>query len=274
MNEFINLATKYTIAWIRTEGKRHFKSATTVEELKKLISNKLFGLRVPNAGQVKGLRLVNWEAVFKAVSMMCFLFSVGLVQATDVTLTYTITSKYAGRSSVISSPKTKKGDTSAGVSKEKIQNISVLDATRPVKNQTANLSENTQTRKTARINPSKNDILALDIVSSKPTPRNEIEQKVCEIFGSDCHIALAICKAESGCREEAIGDGHLTFEKDGVEYGKSYGVFQIRHLPGRPSPSELLNADFNIEYAYKIFKSWGGYNAWSVYTSGKYLDFL
>jgi len=89
----------------------------------------------------------------------------------------------------------------------------------------------------------------------------------------NCNIALAIAKAESGLRCDAVGDGHIAFTKDTIEYGKSYGVFQIRYLVGRPNPSQLLNCEFNINYAYGLYQA-HGWHPWSVYKSGAYRKFL
>jgi hypothetical protein len=94
---------------------------------------------------------------------------------------------------------------------------------------------------------------------SSPT---SLEQKIRAKFGESADTALAIAFCESGIREEAIGDGHIAYYQDGIEYGKSYGIFQVRHLPGRPSPEWLLNADNNIEYAYQLFQR-SGWNPWS-----------
>lgn len=103
--------------------------------------------------------------------------------------------------------------------------------------------------------------------------RTVIEKKILEKFGEDGRVALAIARAESGVRENAIGDGHLTFTHEGVEYGKSYGPFQIRSLPGRPAPELLLQADYNINYAYELYKR-SGFSPWSAYTNKSYMKFL
>jgi len=89
----------------------------------------------------------------------------------------------------------------------------------------------------------------------------------------DCKTAIAIFKAESGLRCEAVGDGHIAFIKNGIEYGKSYGIAQIRHLEGRPSPDKLLDCQFNINHAYGMYKA-QGWKPWSAYKSGAYKRFL
>ena len=89
----------------------------------------------------------------------------------------------------------------------------------------------------------------------------------------DCNIALAVAKAESGMRCDAVGDGHIAFVKNEIEYGKSYGVFQIRYLVGRPDPSKLLDCEFNINYAYGLYLA-RGWQPWSAYTSSAYKKYL
>lgn len=89
----------------------------------------------------------------------------------------------------------------------------------------------------------------------------------------DCNTALAVAKAESGMRCDAIGDGHIAFTKNEIEYGKSYGVFQIRYLVGRPDPSKLLDCAFNINHAHGMYLA-QGWRPWSAFTNGSYKKFL
>ena len=80
---------------------------------------------------------------------------------------------------------------------------------------------------------------------------------------------VAIAKAESGCRADAKGDTNLTFEQNGRIYGYSIGALQVRILPGR----EWCETGDYYECAHIIWQGqW--YRAWSVYTSGRYLQFL
>lgn len=99
-------------------------------------------------------------------------------------------------------------------------------------------------------------------------PTSEIEKLICDVFGDDCEDALKIARCESGLRADAVGDNHLVFERDGVEYGRSYGPFQIRHLPTRPDPEKLLNAEFNVQYAKQMFDV----QNWSPWTCKKVLS--
>lgn len=71
--------------------------------------------------------------------------------------------------------------------------------------------------------------------------------------------------AESGGNPLAYGDGGTAYP--------SIGLMQIRTLPGRPSQEQLENPEFNMSYAYNMWKS-QGFNPWSVYNYGQYLKFL
>lgn len=100
-----------------------------------------------------------------------------------------------------------------------------------------------------------------------------VKELVCKYFGNECQTASAVFFAESGLRCEAVGDTSLAYLQDGVEYGKSYGVAQIRHLPGRPDPATLLDCESNIRHAYGMWKAQGWY-PWSAYTNKSYLSYL
>lgn len=80
---------------------------------------------------------------------------------------------------------------------------------------------------------------------------------------------VAISQAESNCREDAVGDTNITYEQNGRTYGYSTGSLQVRILPGR---EWCENSDNYYECAHQIYLS-QGYNAWSVYSSGRYLEY-
>lgn len=86
-------------------------------------------------------------------------------------------------------------------------------------------------------------------------------------------MARAISMAESGLNAGSIGDTTIQYYQDGILYGASYGCFQIRYLPGRPSPDQLLDPVINVQYAYTMQKN-QGWKPWSVYTNGKYMRHL
>ena len=82
----------------------------------------------------------------------------------------------------------------------------------------------------------------------------------------DTEIMLAIMYAESNCRANLDNTG---LNKDG---SVDYGLFQINSIHGYDK-NDLMDPAFNIDVAYKIYKS-QGLRAWSVYNSGKYLNYI
>lgn len=92
-------------------------------------------------------------------------------------------------------------------------------------------------------------------------------------FGSSWLIARAVMMAESGGRSDAIGDGHLTYYVNGIKFGYSVGLFQIRQLPGRPSTTSLMSPEFNIRHAAGMWRS-QGWKPWSAYKNGAYKRYL
>lgn len=82
-------------------------------------------------------------------------------------------------------------------------------------------------------------------------------------------MARKIMNCESGGKEKAVGDTTLTFyvkDKNNrtIQYGASYGYFQIRHLPGRPTPSYLLEGENNVKYAANMYRN-EGWRPWSCW---------
>lgn len=80
---------------------------------------------------------------------------------------------------------------------------------------------------------------------------------------------MAIMEAESGCTATAVGDNYAIA---GL-LAPSCGIFQIRTLEGRPSCETLKDPSTNIEWAHKIYTG-QGLAAWSVFSSGKYLNYM
>jgi hypothetical protein len=105
-------------------------------------------------------------------------------------------------------------------------------------------------------------------------PPGEIEKKIRKTFKECPDLAVAVARAENtGMIPDQIGDRHLTFTQDGITYGFSVGIFQIRYLPGRPDPKELKDPDFNIKYAYEMYKA-SGWFPWSAWKNGSYQKYL
>ena len=98
------------------------------------------------------------------------------------------------------------------------------------------------------------------IYKKTPAPKKiwsntEIIKEIKRVWGKDSQDAICIATCESNLRPGAIGDKWSAF--------KSYGVFQIRHLPGRPAISKLLDPAFNIRYAYNLFLH-NGWRPWRI----------
>ena len=110
----------------------------------------------------------------------------------------------------------------------------------------------------------------------------EVELEIRKVFGEDAEMAIAIAKAENVEMDPAReGDKHLICEpklkqycdRDGKQYGSSWGIYQIRFLPGRPEPLQLVDYKFNIQFAKQLFDR-SGWNPWSTYAGGQYFKFL
>ena len=71
------------------------------------------------------------------------------------------------------------------------------------------------------------------------------------------HRALQIMHCESGGNPNAVGDRSTAYA--------SYGLFQIRALPGRPQGQTLLTPEFNVRYAADMFKAQG----WQPWTCSR-----
>ncbi len=117
---------------------------------------------------------------------------------------------------------------------------------------------------------------------------NEIEVLVHSYFGSDADIALAIMRAESGGRADAL---YRWGDEANPNRGEcSVGLFQI-NLRSNDCKGKLVHWDKaegetleekiawlqipenNIKVAYQIYKAQGFY-PWSTFTNGKYGKYL
>lgn len=190
--DLVNLATMYTIKWIQTVGKYHFSSAKTVEELKQIVKQRLFPTKPVDSLFIKGAKLVNWEAVLKAIQVMTMFFIVSTVSASEYKVVYTFSSKSAGKSLVISTPKTKQGDSLAG----------------------GYPKQKTAETKIARINPPKKGIVESDIepykkyLTEQGAKTRQTVLKIAEqvYSGQDLVAFDNLIKAESGYRYDALNE--------------------------------------------------------------------
>ena len=97
------------------------------------------------------------------------------------------------------------------------------------------------------------------IASGKKYSKEEIKQKICKVFGSQCSNALIIAEKESGFRANAISKTN------------DYGVFQLncrwqsRRVGG--NCNLFLDVDTNIKIAKQIYDEQG----WSPWTTKIFL---
>lgn len=112
------------------------------------------------------------------------------------------------------------------------------------------------------------------VVTSTEPNCNAYDALITENFGADqLNTAKAVMRAESGCRPDAVGDNHITYVQNGISYGMSCGLFQIRILPGRDTCEAYKDPIHAIKKAGLMFKS-SGWQPWSAYTNGKYKQYM
>lgn len=92
----------------------------------------------------------------------------------------------------------------------------------------------------------------------------DIEKYICDKWGiADCKMALAIAKAESGIRCDAIG-----INKNGTA---DIGVFQLNtvHMNkgGDWTLANMADCYKNVDLAYELYEQ-QGYKPWVVYNNG------
>jgi len=93
-----------------------------------------------------------------------------------------------------------------------------------------------------------NDILAvsgLKVAENADLDGIKRYEEIIQQYDWDYNSAITIMNCESGGNPNAVGDTDTRYY--------SYGLFQIRALPGRPSAEWLKVPENNIEYAYKIW---------------------
>ena len=87
---------------------------------------------------------------------------------------------------------------------------------------------------------------------------------------------LAIMQAESSCEQSkanlSAGETHKDINGNVVCVG-SYSLLQIGCVHYLQNPEDLLDPTLNIQVGYEVWKK-QGYNAWTVYQTGKYLKYL
>lgn len=119
---------------------------------------------------------------------------------------------------------------------------------------------------------------------AKPAPVTGCEAvraEASKYTGWDVSIITAIAEAESTthmngvskpCDVNATGDKTLTYQANGRTYGYSLSVLQVRILEGREH-CDKHDLSTNVKCAHDIWKG-QGYEAWTMYTNGRYLQYL
>jgi hypothetical protein len=98
----------------------------------------------------------------------------------------------------------------------------------------------------------------------------DIEKYICDVWGpADCKIAVAVARAESGLREDAVNiwNSNGTYDT---------GIFQVNSIHQSKegcSLKDLVDAKKNIDCAKKIHDA-SGWNAWSAFNSGAFKNKL
>lgn len=92
-------------------------------------------------------------------------------------------------------------------------------------------------------------------------------------YAWDFRVARAVAMAESRLNPSARGDTHLTYFQNGIRYGDSWGCFQVRYLPGRPTPDQLTDPAQNVKYAYQLYQA-NGWSPWTMFKNGGYRSHL
>ena len=97
-------------------------------------------------------------------------------------------------------------------------------------------------------------------MKSNVTPNQNFVSLVAKYFPQDqVQNALKVIQGESGGNPQAVGDNYPIKG----EIRPSYGLFQIRTFPNRPSPEQLMDPEQNVAYAAQLYKN-QGWNPWTA----------
>jgi LysM repeat protein len=92
------------------------------------------------------------------------------------------------------------------------------------------------------------------LTSTQPSGPNAWDGLLQKYFGGDWQRAKQVMIGESSGNPNAVGDRNTAYP--------SYGLFQIRALPGRPAPAQLLDPAFNVSYAAGMWRA-SGWGPWT-----------
>lgn len=108
----------------------------------------------------------------------------------------------------------------------------------------------------------------VQVINEIPNPvdlKTDTEKYIYEIFGIENYkVAIAIARAESGLREDAININ----TNDTVDIG----IFQINSIHYKKAECQLkdiVTYKGNVDCAYKIYKA-SGWTPWTVFNTGAF----
>jgi hypothetical protein len=116
--------------------------------------------------------------------------------------------------------------------------------------------------------PRRPQIMIRSIGNSGNSPLTPDQRYLCDKFGKDCAIALAIFRAESHYNPKAL---HIN-KNNTVDIG-CMQINSVHLAKINTSNVNLLNCRDNIDVAYTIYKQWKGFGAWRAYTNGSYRQY-
>lgn len=117
-------------------------------------------------------------------------------------------------------------------------------------------------------------VVKAEVSDPNVSPLTPDQQYLCNVFGKDCRIALAVQKAENGsgvCDTEAFNYDPKTNKVSSVDYG--FMMINSVHLKKGWSRAELMDCHKNVDHAFEIFKQ-QGWKPWAAYTNGAYKKYL
>lgn len=95
----------------------------------------------------------------------------------------------------------------------------------------------------------------------------EVVTCIKETFKNDFKTALAVAKAESELRQEAVNYNTI----NGKVWSIDCGVFQVNNYYHKGACE--MSAKENIQYAYDLYLK-TGWESWAAYNNGSYLKHL
>lgn len=107
----------------------------------------------------------------------------------------------------------------------------------------------------------------VQLVNDYPTEVDTpIKQYVCDVFGDQCVIALAVVSCESNWDEDALG---VNDPSVGWKYRADAGLFQINsiHWEEAGGLEFVLDPYNNVDVAYDIYQQ-SGWSAWATVNNG------